>query len=869
MAQNTEGFSDEIIMVAIPSQESCESSAGVPLLNGEQREEAEHAPSVTPDDNLSTTTEAGTAIHSAQIDESTQAESFWQRRRLANYAGINRNHPDVWSLFTSSSTSLDYSELEDDSGLAISTIAKEHTCGHRGCLENHGDLDAETNPICSKRTRGVNIIRTIFSIIQAELFDYYNARVPLFPQAVAEFKQSSAFVISKEWAFELLALLLAISSFMGITVLLSTQNGQVQPAFVDQISINALVAIFSTILRASVLFVITEVIGEMKWQWMELPRPLRDVEHFVNAASGPWGSLKFFFFLRDSPTSLIWAMTGAVVVITSAAIGPFSQQASATYTCYSNIAEDAQIRTATNVSSAITALMRGTAISSLTYGVADSFLTTPSLFECLDKTCSFNETVIANYTSIGICSSCMEANASISEVIQLNDIDSFVNHSLDSPAQPWPSGIDNAYALKLTAMFEPMPKLRDFGIEIAPRFADSMRGANTTVLIRALTKTPELRGVQSDETGSDGLLGLLAMNCTIFPCIRSYIGEVANGVFSEKVISRTPMALVLGPKSTEGDKLSLGSDTQNGSTFHGEFTQILRPCHKFNRTVASNEQNRPIKDWKDYVWRMKSGYSNPLCQGSIGHPTYSSIQAFVDKTITGSCNVSKLGFPPSLGGAEIRCGDKWWLESMMKDGLISFDSISAAFDGMSASMTELIRTNNAEGTNVSMTGFINKPAICVQTFWAWLLYPGVVLGLTTMLFIRTCLQSNMKKRQRPVWKSNVLPLLFYNIMAGRGRTDEEDAQHNVEIPLLTLAELGAVANHTVVWFDNEADAPGFMTKAGENSLKNVLVDLKENGVSALSKKKQVRPREKSKASGIVKFRTWLRRRRETGDGTEL
>ncbi|KAF4429783.1 hypothetical protein CGGC5_v002773 [Colletotrichum fructicola Nara gc5] len=83
---------------------------------------------------------------------------------------------------------------------------------------------------------------------------------------------------------------------MAIVILLSTHNGQVQPDFVDQVSINTLVAIFSTVLRASVLFIVTEVIGEMKWQWMESPRSLRDMEYFTNAGTGPWGSLKFLFF---------------------------------------------------------------------------------------------------------------------------------------------------------------------------------------------------------------------------------------------------------------------------------------------------------------------------------------------------------------------------------------------------------------------------------------------------------------------------------------------------------------------------------------------------------------------------------------------
>ncbi|KAF4809371.1 hypothetical protein CGCSCA5_v011553 [Colletotrichum siamense] len=100
----------------------------------------------------------------------------------------------------------------------------------------------------------------------------------------------------KQWQPELLALIISISSFAGIVGLLVKYNGRIQPDFADQISINALIAVFSTILRATLLFVISEVIGELKWEWMEQPRPLRDVERFINATTGPWGSLKFLFF---------------------------------------------------------------------------------------------------------------------------------------------------------------------------------------------------------------------------------------------------------------------------------------------------------------------------------------------------------------------------------------------------------------------------------------------------------------------------------------------------------------------------------------------------------------------------------------------
>ncbi|KAK1641180.1 hypothetical protein BDP81DRAFT_390463 [Colletotrichum phormii] len=77
------------------------------------------------------------------------------------------------------------------------------------------------------------------------------------------------------------------------------------------------------------LFVIAEVVGQAKWSWMAVPRPLRHVERFDNAGRGAWGSLKFLLFIPKQSATVI----GALVVIASYATGPLSQQAVKTYPC--------------------------------------------------------------------------------------------------------------------------------------------------------------------------------------------------------------------------------------------------------------------------------------------------------------------------------------------------------------------------------------------------------------------------------------------------------------------------------------------------------------------------------------------------------
>ncbi|KAF0321768.1 hypothetical protein GQ607_010902 [Colletotrichum asianum] len=749
MAQNPQGFSNEIPMVAIPSEESCESSAGVPLLAGEQREEAERAPSPTSEDS-------------------------------------------------------------------VSTIAPETA---------------------------------------TELCEYY--------PWISKAKESRAFAILKEWFLESLALLFSISSFMAIVILLSTHNGQVQPDFVDQISINALVAIFSTVLRASVLFIVTEAIGELKWQWMESPRSLRDMEYFTNAGTGPWGSLKFLFF-SWKPT---WTVAGAFVVIASAAIGPFSQQASATYPCSSTVKGSAEIRFAKTMSAVISSEMRGAAIGSLLNGGIDSSSVTANLFKCPAESCTFEDDDGITHTSVGICSSCTEASASLNDVVQSNNTDSLDDDSSDGRGPAWPSGLNESYAFKMTTAFKSASESRGVAKLARQDVAiESLHNENMTVSIRALTLSSSMKGVQRYRTAeTEQPLGILGIDCKLFPCIKRYNGQVANGTFNETVISQTPMPLVSSSTSSS-KKNSPGNDR--------EFMQFIEPCfiygEAYNFSTISNVTKSKMYNATNMTqWNSTSKKVPFRCLGIFGYSTYSSIQSFVDEKITGSCSVSSIGNPPSL--AAVDCGDKWWLDSMFSGGEASFDSVADAIDGMATSITNVIRINGLDWdgrTGAHITGLSSKPAVCVQVYWAWLLYPGVILILTTMLFIRTGLQSNLVGRRRPVWKSNILPLVFYNVKEEKRCSDDGDAQHDATVPLLTLEELGAVANQTVVWFDNDADAPGFVTKTGESGLKSVLVDLKENGVSVLSRKKRVQASEKSRASGTIDLKAWLRRRRATGDDSE-
>lgn len=66
------------------------------------------------------------------------------------------------------------------------------------------------------------------------------------------------FAVARIWQSEFLALFVALFSFGFTVVVLKCYDGKKQPGFANTISINTLVAICSTILRATILFIISE-----------------------------------------------------------------------------------------------------------------------------------------------------------------------------------------------------------------------------------------------------------------------------------------------------------------------------------------------------------------------------------------------------------------------------------------------------------------------------------------------------------------------------------------------------------------------------------------------------------------------------------
>ncbi|KAF2656357.1 hypothetical protein K491DRAFT_715432 [Lophiostoma macrostomum CBS 122681] len=86
---------------------------------------------------------------------------------------------------------------------------------------------------------------------------------------------------------------------------------------------NTLVAIFSNLFKALLLFPLAECMGQLKWLYFEKTRPLSQLQRFDAASRGPMGAA---LMLWDTKGRALVASLGALVTILLLAFEPFAQR---------------------------------------------------------------------------------------------------------------------------------------------------------------------------------------------------------------------------------------------------------------------------------------------------------------------------------------------------------------------------------------------------------------------------------------------------------------------------------------------------------------------------------------------------------------
>lgn len=96
-----------------------------------------------------------------------------------------------------------------------------------------------------------------------------------------------------DWTWELVGLLLAAALLTAILVFMRWYDGYRQTEVI--ITLNSIVAILSTFLRALLAFIMTAVLSQTMWSWFREARPVSHINQFHSAIQGTWGAIKLLF----------------------------------------------------------------------------------------------------------------------------------------------------------------------------------------------------------------------------------------------------------------------------------------------------------------------------------------------------------------------------------------------------------------------------------------------------------------------------------------------------------------------------------------------------------------------------------------------
>ncbi|KAK3355813.1 hypothetical protein B0H65DRAFT_59158 [Neurospora tetraspora] len=128
------------------------------------------------------------------------------------------------------------------------------------------------------------------------------------------------------WVSEIVTIIVSAGVAATIPVVLGIYNHRPIPQFTGAISINAVIAVLSTVAKSSLLYAISAALGQAKWDWYchaQKSKRLNEMETFDQASRGPLGAAKV---LLSRHTALSPTSVGALVVILCLLVDPFTQQ---------------------------------------------------------------------------------------------------------------------------------------------------------------------------------------------------------------------------------------------------------------------------------------------------------------------------------------------------------------------------------------------------------------------------------------------------------------------------------------------------------------------------------------------------------------
>ncbi|KAM7218679.1 Protein of unknown function (DUF3176) domain containing protein [Rhypophila decipiens] len=606
------------------------------------------------------------------------------------------------------------------------------------------------------------------------------------------------------WWPEMLTCVLILGMFGAVVGTIHPYQGKPLPNWPYHLQINTVVSIYFTVIKACMLFILAEGLGQLKWGWFSSgqTRPLYHLAAYDNATRGPWGSLNLLWKLR---CRTFLPSVAALAIVLATIVDPFGQQIIRFYPC----AVPATQANGESLSASVTRnrfvdggfpggglsatdtdVLGGWTISGeMQDAIMSGIYNSPKTIKpfCPTGNCTFS----VPYVSAGWCSKCTDLTSQVKVV--------------DVPE----SNYTALYAMEYLNFTLPAHKNA------------TLPSTEIILLLGSDGPKDAMRGTTPTYFSPDAWVRnkFSAATCSLSPCVRKYNSTVTNGLMRENVLAQSS-DWGSGPKETYQSTcwsildISCLNSTEKSSLRRINYTfsdsDAFLKYHYSGWTYpdipkADDSFLFEFHEDRDKYYLPESGLRDQ-CIYQVCWPTINSIQAGLSNIF----DAQWAGFNPWVSGStqgNFMDGPAH-LQSIYQNGNLSMKSLEKIFESVANRMT-LVNRRAGRQYIEQEKGEVWGQDTCVDVRWLWILYPGV-LGLVTLGFLVGAIltgrgmfgrlqEGGGQSVRRQGYKNGILPLVLFGV-----ETKDTAQQHGGSMGAVggtaagSAVDIGAVESGTAV-----------------------------------------------------------------------
>ncbi|KAL2839515.1 hypothetical protein BJY01DRAFT_250469 [Aspergillus pseudoustus] len=577
------------------------------------------------------------------------------------------------------------------------------------------------------------------------------------------------------WLYEFLAILFSIACMGGVAVILIIYDGEPQPSFAYGVTLNALISLLGTVSKSSLIFVIGECMGQLKWVWFYTAEKsrhqrLEHMQYFDSASRGPLGSL--LIILRHRGVSFV--SLGALIIIVALLFDPFMQQII-----------KYPLREIDTVNGTNAAAQRAYAL--LPETLQDSVPTIiytgmwGSDFE-VEPTCPSGNCTWPSFESVGMCSRCED----ITTQVKFDNCNGTMDTTETGTPQPiWcdivlPQGnyIGDTYRAVTNLNINSVQWSLDFpahmvwvpDYQISAGSNETYAGIQNPLVVVAYAQLGLVHDTNETDTPAfDPAAALRITNvtqCAMSLCTRTYDIAVSDGIPTINVSAPTFGKVFDNPRNTGYSCWRPGNDSSPV-----DITQLTNTSYADPNEFAFCPTGSG--DYRLFEYFEGEIRSYNRTSGSAGR--WINNEEKFNQGALGNTNLRpRVPLVERIGAAG--------LEFVM-------DNVAASFTkaGLVAS-------------TATVAGTVRTAEVYVHVEWWWLILPAALVVLGTVFWLLT-MAINRHQRLR-LWKSSVLALLFHGL--------DSVPQYEEQDRFATASKMDQTAQSLPVKLDISDQRKGFM-----------------------------------------------------------